>query len=74
MPAVSSQSHDFIWDSATPLDFDGHGTHVSGTVGQLTNDNIGTAGVAFNVKLMPVKVIESTWDHLYRRAARGRRF
>ena len=24
--------HDFIWDDATPLDFDGHGTHVSGTI------------------------------------------
>ena len=27
--------------TTTPLDFDGHGTHVSGTIGQLTNDNIG---------------------------------
>ena len=45
-----------------PLDFDGHGTHVSGTVGQLTNDGQSVAGVAFNVKLMPVKVISSFWD------------
>ena len=57
--------HDFIWDTTTPLDFDGHGTHVSGTVGQLTNDSIGTAGVAFNVKLMPVKVIGGVWDDLF---------
>jgi serine protease len=56
--------HDFIWDTAVPLDFDGHGTHVSGTIGQLTNDGIGTAGVAFNVKLMPVKVVQSMWDSL----------
>jgi serine protease len=56
--------HDFIWDSNNPLDFEGHGTHVSGTIGQLTNDGIGTAGVAFNVKLMPVKVIDSVWDDL----------
>jgi serine protease len=48
-----------------PLDFDGHGTHVSGTIGQLTNDGIGTAGVAFNVKLMPVKVLSSVWDVLF---------
>jgi len=48
-----------------PLDFDGHGTHVSGTIGQLTNDGIATAGVAFNVKLMPVKVLSSTWDVLF---------
>jgi serine protease len=45
-----------------PLDFDGHGTHVSGTIGQLTNDGIGVAGVAFNVKLMPVKALSSDWD------------
>jgi serine protease len=57
---------DFAWDTAMPLDFDGHGTHVSGTIGQLTNDGIGTAGVAFNVKLMPVKVICTTWDYLFR--------
>ena len=27
-----------------PLDFDGHGTHVSGTIGQLTNDGIEHGG------------------------------
>src|SRR5205823_1099415 len=54
--------HDFIWNSDTPLDFHGHGTHVAGTVGQLTNDGLFTAGVAFNVKLMPVKVICGEWD------------
>jgi serine protease len=57
--------HDFIWDNSDPLDFDGHGTHVSGTIGQLTNDGIGTAGIAFNVKLMPVKVIANEWDFLF---------
>ena len=57
--------YDFVWSTTTPLDFDGHGTHVSGTIGQLTNDGIGTAGVAFNVKLMPVKVIASEWDVLF---------
>ena len=45
-----------------PLDFDGHGTHVSGTIGQSTNDGVGTAGVAFNVRIMPVKVLASFWD------------
>jgi len=57
--------YDFIWENAIPLDFDGHGTHVTGTIGQLTNDGIGTAGVAFNVKIMPVKVIDSVWDFLF---------
>ena len=53
---------DFIWDDAFPVDLDGHGTHVAGTIGQLTNNSIGVAGMAFNVKLMPVKVIDSFWD------------
>ena len=57
--------HDFVWNTTTPLDFDGHGTHVSGTIGQLTNDGIGTAGVAFNVKIMPVKVLASDWDVIF---------
>jgi serine protease len=60
--------HDFVNETSPPsppLDFDGHGTHVSGTIGQLTNDGIGTAGVAFNVKLMPVKVLASAWDFLF---------
>jgi serine protease len=48
-----------------PLDLDGHGTHVSGTVGQLTNDGIGLAGVAFNVRLMPVKALGGFWDVIF---------
>jgi serine protease len=57
--------HDFIWDDNFPYDLDFHGTHVSGTIGQLTNNNFGVAGVAFNVKLMPVKVIDSDWDDIF---------
>jgi serine protease len=67
--------HDFIWNDTLPVDLAGHGTHVSGTIGQLTNNagtalgdgpnGGGTAGVAFNVKLMPVKVISSEWDDIF---------
>jgi serine protease len=56
---------DFIWNDAVPLDLDGHGTHVSGTIGQATNNNQGMAGVAFNVKIMPVKVLDSVWDDIF---------
>jgi len=56
---------DFIWADDTPVDLDGHGTHVAGTVGQLTNNGVGVAGMAFNVKIMPVKVIAGEWDLIF---------
>jgi serine protease len=56
---------DFIWDDNLPFDLDGHGTHVSGTIGQLTNNNSGVAGMAYNVRLMPVKVIQEVWDWVF---------
>jgi serine protease len=56
---------DFIWDDQLPFDLAGHGTHVAGTVGQLTNNGAGGAGMAFNVRLMPVKVIDTEWDFIF---------
>ena len=56
---------DFIWNDNDPVDLDGHGTHVSGTMGQLTNNGVGVAGMAFNVRIMPVKVIAETWDVIF---------
>jgi serine protease len=56
---------DFIWNDNDPVDLDGHGTHVSGTLGQLTNNGVGVAGMAFNVRIMPVKVIAETWDLIF---------
>jgi serine protease len=55
---------DFVWDDDLPYDLDGHGTHVAGTIGQATNNQVGVAGVAFNVRLMPVKVISTIWDQI----------
>ena len=56
---------DFIWNDDLPLDLDSHGTHVAGTAGQLTNNATGVAGMAYNVRLMPVKVIQGLWDEIF---------
>lgn len=56
---------DFIWGDDLPFDLDGHGTHVAGTVGQLTNNGIGVAGMAYGVRIMPVKVISDVWDFIF---------
>ncbi|GHA88042.1 S8 family peptidase [Cognatilysobacter bugurensis] len=34
-----------------------HGTHVAGTVAEVSNNGIGVAGVAFNAKVLPVRVL-----------------
>lgn len=36
-----------------------HGTHVSGTIAQQTNNAIGLAGLAHNAKILPVRVLGS---------------
>lgn len=61
-PARIAPGRDFVFWTGPVLDMDGHGTHVSGTVGQTTNNNFGYAGVAYNAKVMPLKVCLSFWD------------
>lgn len=34
-----------------------HGTHVAGTIGAATNNNVGVAGVNWQAKLLPVRVL-----------------
>ena len=51
--------YDFVNDKADAADDNGHGTHVAGTVAQSTNNRYGVAGVAYNAKLMPLKVLSA---------------
>ena len=64
---------DFVLFSAgTPvLDMDGHGTHVAGTILQSTNNGTGFAGIAYNAKLLPVKVCAAEWDWQLTISSRG---
>jgi serine protease len=50
---------DFIQRDPHPNDVYGHGTHVSGTIAQTTNNRIGTAGIAYNAKIMPLRVLDA---------------
>ena len=56
---------DFVWNDELPVDTNGHGSHVAGTIGQLTNNGDGAAGVAFNVRIMPLKVLADEWDFIF---------
>jgi hypothetical protein len=58
---------------STVLDSEGHGTHVSSTVGEDTNNALLDAGIAYNARIMPVKVCTSYWDVQFAFSAAGGR-
>lgn len=54
--------YDFIGRDRHPNDVFGHGTHVAGTIAQTTNNRIGTAGIAYNAKIMPLRVLDANGE------------
>lgn len=45
-----------------PMDDAGHGTHVAGTIGAVTNNSLGVSGINWNVRIMPIKVLNHGGD------------
>jgi subtilisin family serine protease len=62
---------DFVNNDEHANDDEGHGTHVTGTVAQSTNNGYGVAGVAFNTTIMPVKVLDAGGGGSYEQIADG---
>ncbi|WP_335870581.1 S8 family serine peptidase [Bacillus sp. 2205SS5-2] len=54
----------FIDESEEPMDYYGHGTHVTGLVGAITNNEEGIASIAKNVKIMPIKVFDGKTTYM----------
>ncbi len=48
---------DFIGDDNEPMDFNGHGTHVAGTIAAVGNNNQGITGVMWQAKIMPLRFL-----------------
>jgi serine protease len=51
------EGYDFVNNKVDAQDDVGHGTHVAGTIAQSTNNNYGVAGIAYQGKIMPLKVL-----------------
>ena len=49
---------DFVQGDATPLDYNGHGTHVAGTIGAVGNNARGVPGVNWDVSLMALRAAD----------------
>lgn len=49
---------DFVNNDNDPMDDNNHGTFTSGVIGASGNNNIGITGVCWNVKIMPLKVLD----------------
>ena len=54
------RGYDFANNDADPLDDNGHGTHVSGTIAAVGNNGVGVAGVLWNAKLMALKFLNAS--------------
>jgi subtilisin family serine protease len=55
-------SHGFnaLSGACDPFDDNGHGTHVSGTIGAVGNNGIGVAGINWSVNILACKFLDST--------------
>jgi serine protease len=69
-----AKGYDFIDGDRLPLDENGHGTHVAGTIGEKTDNAIGLTGLAYRAKLMPVRVLDKHGRGQASDIAKGIRF
>ncbi|MFN6537120.1 MAG: S8 family peptidase [Nostoc sp. EkiNYC01] len=63
----------FSGNNNNTLDGNGHGTHVSGTIAG-ENNNYGVTGIAYDAKIMPVKVLNDSGSGSYSSIAKGIRY
>jgi subtilisin family serine protease len=66
--ADGNHGYNFSEDNNNPMDYHSHGTHVSGTIASTGNNAIGIIGVAFNAKIMALKIFPNALDSICSKA------
>jgi subtilisin family serine protease len=51
---------DFVFDNNDPMDGNGHGTHVAGTIGAVGNNGRGVTGVCWAAKIMLLRAFDAS--------------
>ncbi len=69
--ASFTAGYDFVNDDTHPNDDNGHGTHVTATIVEQTNNSISAAGIAFNSTLMPIKILNANGVGMISNVVRG---
>jgi subtilisin family serine protease len=62
---------DFVGNDNNPIDDQGHGTHVAGTIAARGGDGIGVAGVAWNTQIVALKFLDAAGSGSSSNAARA---
>jgi serine protease len=68
------RGYDFVSEDRYPYDTNGHGTHVASTIAESTNNGVGLTGLAYGVKIMPIRVLDNHGEGDAPVIARGIRF
>jgi serine protease len=66
--------YDFVTPGQPPVDHNGHGTFVAGEIAEATNIQYGLPGLAYGVRLMPVRVLDSAGEGDALTIAKGIRY
>ena len=71
LSGVVTKEQDFTGSVSGPDDRDGHGTHIAGSIGAVTNNNVGIAGIARDVSIINGKVLGDDGYGTYSAIASG---